>query len=186
MNDRRQALTTSAERFANGADTSAFAPTGPQIERLDDGSYRLTASTVVKQPRSTAFDFFADAANLDAITPPWLKFRILTLMPVEMGESTLIDYSLKLHALPVKWQSQIEDWRPGHEFTDVQVHGPYRSWRHTHRFESLDDHTTLVQDEVTYRVPGGRLIHGLFVRRDLVRIFRYRQQRLAELLGVAE
>ena len=142
----------------------------------------LTASTAVQSPLEKMFGFFAEAQNLNAITPPWLHFRILTPTPILMGEGTLIDYSLRLHALPVKWRSRIEDWVPGEKFTDVQVKGPYRAWRHEHLFDDAGNGTTLVKDRVTYQVPGGALIHRAFVRRDLLRIFNYRQQRVSELL----
>lgn len=154
----------------------------PSIESLPGGGYRLQASTVVHRPVDRTFEFFANAENLDAITPPWLQFRITTPLPIEMGEGTVIDYALKLHMFPVRWQSRIENWLPNSSFTDVQVLGPYRSWRHTHTFTELSSGLTLVKDKVVYRVPGGALVHRLVVRRDVLRIFRFRQKRLAELL----
>ena len=81
------------------------------------------------------FAFFADAHNLEAITPPWLGFRIVTPGPIEMRPGALIEYRLRLHRVPVRWLTRIETWEPGRRFVDVQVRGPYRLWHHTHEFE---------------------------------------------------
>jgi ligand-binding SRPBCC domain-containing protein len=119
------------------------------------------------------FDFFADAFRLEAITPPWLHFRVLTPRPIKMGVGLRIDYRLRLHGWPIRWQSQISTWNPPYEFVDEQVRGPYRYWHHRHAFEEVAE-GTLVRDEVHYAVPLGRIMHPLLVRRDLIRIFEFR------------
>jgi len=128
------------------------------------------------------FDFFADAENLEAITPPWLNFRILTPLPIVMDSGTLIDYQLRLHWIPIRWRTEIAEWEPPHQFVDQQLRGPYRLWRHTHTFEPTPD-GTLMTDTVEYSVPGGRLINRWFVEPDLNKIFAYRQQSLAKRLA---
>jgi ligand-binding SRPBCC domain-containing protein len=133
-------------------------------------------------PPESIFDFFADAANLEAITPPWLHFRILTPLPVVMDSGTLIDYQLRLHWIPIHWRTKIAEWDPPHRFVDQQLQGPYRLWRHTHTFEPTPD-GTLMTDTVEYSVPGGRLINRWFVEPDLNKIFAYRQQSLAKRLA---
>ncbi len=137
-------------------------------------------------PRSPeeAFAFFSDALNLEAITPPWLGFRVTTPGPIEMGVGALIEYRLRLHRWPIRWLTRIELWEPGRRFVDAQVAGPYRSWRHTHRFEPHDD-GTLMRDVVRYALPLGpigTLAHLAFVRRDLERIFDHRRGAIGRLL----
>ena len=132
-----------------------------------------------------AFGFFADASNLEAITPPWLRFRILTPQPVVVREGTLIDYRLTLHRVRVRWRTRIERWEPGRRFVDAQIEGPFALWQHTHTFEETSG-GTLIRDRVDYRMPLGalgRLAHGLLIGRDLERIFDYRRAAVAELLG---
>lgn len=132
-----------------------------------------------------AFEFFSDAFNLEAITPPWLHFKLLTDGPIAMGPGTLIEYRLRLHALPLRWLTRIESWDPGRSFADVQVRGPYRLWHHTHRFEAHAAGTSMC-DVVRYAVPlgaMGRLARALLVRRDLERIFDSRRDAVAALLG---
>jgi len=137
-------------------------------------------------PPQEVFPFFAEAANLEAITPPWLGFRVLGQRPGQMGPGTVIDYRLRLHGVPLRWQSEITVWEPPHRFVDVQRRGPYRLWEHEHLFLPRDN-GTLVQDSVRYAVPGGpgleSLLERLLVRPDLERIFAYRRQRLRQLLG---
>lgn len=131
------------------------------------------------------FPFFADALNLERITPPWLGFRVLVPGAIEMGPSTLIEYRLRLHRVPVRWLTRIEVWEPPHRFVDAQVHGPYRSWRHEHTFTAAPEGGTLMRDRVDYELPLGPLggaAHALFVRRDLERIFDYRRDAVASAL----
>ena len=131
------------------------------------------------------FEFYSDAANLEAITPPWLDFRIVTPRPIHMGPGTLIEYRLRLHGLPIRWLTRIEAWEPGRRFVDVQLRGPYRLWHHTHSFEPHRN-GTLVSDRVRYELPLGpigELAHRLQVRRDLKRIFDHRIHAVADRLG---
>lgn len=130
------------------------------------------------------FPFFADAGNLDAITSPWLHFHIITPRPVEMRAGTLIDYKLRVRGLPLRWRTLIKEWEPPHRFVDEQVRGPYRRWTHTHTFESRAD-GTLARDTVQYSVPLDFIAHPLFVRRDIERIFGYRQEALRGRFGGA-
>jgi ligand-binding SRPBCC domain-containing protein len=146
---------------------------------------RLEREQVVRRPLSEVFEFFVRAENLERITPPWLRFRMLTPEPIEMGVGTLIDYRLRLHGLPLRWTSRIELWEQEHRFVDEQLHGPYRFWRHLHEFVPVDG-GTCVRDRVEYALPLGPLgeLLGLpVVRRDLVRIFDYRRGTVARLLG---
>ena len=127
-----------------------------------------------------AFAFFADAHNLEAITPAWLRFRVVTPKPIVMRAEAQIQYRLRLHGVPIGWLSRIEIWEPGRRFVDLQVRGPYRLWHHTHSF-SPHPGGTAMRDLVRYALPLRGL--GRFVRRDLERIFDFRRDAVAELLG---
>jgi len=132
-----------------------------------------------------AFAFFADASNLEALTPPWLRFRILTPRPIAMEEGATIEYVLTTHRLPVRWRTEIVEWEPGRRFVDRQVEGPFRFWEHTHTFEERHE-GTLIRDTVLYRMPYGALgaiAHRIVVARDLERIFDYRRDAVGRLLG---
>ncbi len=131
------------------------------------------------------FAFFADARNLEAITPPLLRFRVVTPEPIAMGTGTLIHYRLRVHRIPVSWLTQITGWEPPYRFVDEQIKGPYALWHHTHTFEALDDGATLMRDLVRYRIgfgPLGALANALMVRRDVEAIFDYRAERIPDLL----
>lgn len=131
------------------------------------------------------FPFFQDAGNLEAITPPFLGFRVVTPRPIEMGPGALIEYRLRLHGVPVRWRTRIEAFDPPHMFADAQLSGPYRLWHHTHVFEPDGRGGTIMRDRVRYALPFGpfgALAHLLFVRRDLRRIFDFRQETVARRL----
>ena len=134
---------------------------------------------------AAVFPFFADAGNLEAITPPWLGFGIVTPRPIEMGVGTLIEYRLRLHGLPISWLTRIEAWEPGVRFVDMQLTGPYRLWHHTHEFEPDGAGGTIMRDTVRYALPYGPLgevARRLFVARDLRAIFDHRTRTVAARL----
>lgn len=134
-------------------------------------------------PRDEVFPFFADASNLERITPPWLRFRILSPLPIEMKVGARIDYRLRLRGVPIHWQSEITAWEPPHRFIDEQVRGPYRVWVHLHTFESRDG-GTVITDDVHYAVLGGRLVEAWLVRPDLERIFGFREREIRAHFGM--
>ncbi len=133
-------------------------------------------------PRGEVFAFFADPANLEALTPPWLRFEVLTPRPLPRGEGALFNYRIWVRGLPIQWRTLIETFEPGETFVDRQIAGPYALWHHTHRFEDLPDGGTRMTDQVRYRVGWGFLgwiATALWVRRDIQRIFEFRKQVLA-------
>ena len=133
------------------------------------------------------FGFFADARNLEAITPPLLRFHVVTPAPIVMGAGTRIRYRLRVRGVPLSWLTEITAWEPPHRFVDEQLDGPYALWHHTHTFER-DGDETIMRDVVRYRIGFGALgslADALLVRRDLERIFDYRAERVPRLLDAA-
>jgi ligand-binding SRPBCC domain-containing protein len=149
--------------------------------------YTLTTWQWFPLPRDVVFPFFADARNLERITPDLLRFRVLTPEPIAMRPGALIDYRLSLRGLPMRWRTEITTWEPPLRFEDRQISGPYRQWLHTHLFEEADGGTT-VRDEVRYRLRGPDLltrpINSLLVQPDVSRIFQFRHGALERALGV--
>lgn len=125
------------------------------------------------------FPFFADATNLQELTPPWLHFHIVTPPPIAMGEGILIDYRLRIRGIPVRWRTRIKIWEPPHRFVDEQLQGPYRQWIHEHTFEAREG-GTLTRDVVHYAVPLDSLIHRWLVHPDIEKIFQFRREMLSK------
>ena len=152
------------------------------------GHHVLRREQRLPGPPAAVFPFFADAGNLEAITPAWLAFRIVTPRPIEMHVGALIEYRLRLHGVPVSWLTRIEEWdadpvRP--HFVDAQLTGPYRLWHHTHEFEPDGLGGTVMRDTVRYTLPFGPLgevARRLFVARDLEAIFDHRERCVAARL----
>ena len=147
-------------------------------------TFELTSEVLLPRPLAEVFPFFADARNLEKLTPPWLRFRVLTPGRIDMRRSATIDYRLRLRGVPIRWRSEITAWEPPFRFVDEQRRGPYRLWIHEHRFEERAGRT-LASDHVRYAVPGGRLVDRLLVRPDLERIFEYRRDALRSVFGPA-
>ena len=149
-------------------------------------TYILQRSQIINRSKSETFDFFSDAFNLERITPPFLRFKILTPPPIVMEKGQLIEYQLSLFGVPFKWKTIIEEWSPEPHFVDRQLKGPYSLWHHTHTFEEVGNGRILMKDIVRYRIPFGPfgiIAHWLFVERMLNKIFDYRAVTTAELLN---
>ncbi|MBI1346513.1 CDP-paratose 2-epimerase [bacterium] len=146
------------------------------------GAYQLQTELWLPRPIHEVFNFFSDAGNLEAITPPWLHFQVLTPRPIRMAAGTLIEYRLRLHGFPLYWRTEIAVWEPPYRFVDQQLRGPYQLWHHLHTFEEQNG-GTLCRDVVDYAFFGGPIVHALLVKRDLVQIFDYRCERMKQLLG---
>ncbi len=145
----------------------------------------LEREQVIHGALEQVFAFFADAQNLEAITPPWLAFEVLTPAPLEMHAGALIAYRMRLHGVPVGWLTEIERWQPPVELVDRQLRGPYLLWHHTHTFRACAQ-GTLMRDRVRYALPLGllgRVAHAAFVRRDLERIFDFRGEEISRMLA---
>lgn len=150
--------------------------------------YTLRREQWIRRPINEVFAFFADARNLETITPPWLGFEIVSMSTRTVSEGTVIHYRLRLHGLPIRWRTEILEWNPPLGFVDDQTQGPYKQWRHTHRFEAHGDRTKMI-DEVQYSLPFGvlgRIVHALKVRADVSRIFDYRLMQIDALFGRPE
>ncbi len=147
--------------------------------------YSLQRTAVFRKPVKEVFHFFSQAHNLARVSPPWLNFRILTAAPIEMRTGTQIDYEIRLHGIPIRWQTRITLWEPPHRFVDTQSKGPYKSWVHEHRFEPENGGTRMT-DTVIYSLRGGPfapLLHKYFVQKDLKKIFEYREVIFKELFS---
>jgi len=144
----------------------------------------LTRKLTLDLPREQIFEFFADAGNLERITPPQLNFHISTPHPIKIEKGTLIDYKLKLRGFSLTWRTQITEWNPPVSFTDAALKSPYKQWIHRHVFTELEKNKTLIEDEVKYRLPFapfGDLAH-FFVQKELNSIFDFRQKKVLEML----
>ena len=146
--------------------------------------YTLKRRQAIAQPRREVFKFFEKPENLEKITPGSVGFHILTPRPINMKAGTVLDYTIRVIGIPVRWTTLISDYDPPIQFRDVSLRGPYSFWHHTHTFEETEQGTVMT-DEVRYALPFGpigRLVHALFVRRQLNHIFDYRAEIIRDML----
>jgi ligand-binding SRPBCC domain-containing protein len=143
----------------------------------------LERRQIIERPREEVFEFFADAGNLERITPPELNFKIITAQPIDIKQGAFIDYKLKLRGIPITWKTEITGWSPPHDFTDTALESPYKQWIHLHTFEENENGETVMQDLVRYRLPFeplGDLAHW-YVKKELKYIFDYRYKVIEEI-----
>ena len=149
----------------------------------DQPGHRLVTEQWVPQPVDKVFEFFSDPKNLELLTPGFLHFKIVKVSHPQAQEGTVVDYRLKLHSVPLRWQSRITDWVPGKRFSDIQTRGPYTFWHHIHEFyESRGG--TVIRDNVTYKLPGwvpGDMLAHSYVKKDLEKIFIFRRKQVEKL-----
>ena len=152
---------------------------------MADKTYTLSFAQHVPRPLAEVFDFFSRAENLEVLTPPWLNFKILGVKPQPVQQGTLINYSLRVHGIPLHWTSEIVEWEPPHRFVDLQLRGPYRLWRHEHRFEAKDG-GTLISDTVNLALPLGvlgQIAYKIKVKTDVQEIFNFRENKIRSLFS---
>ena len=152
---------------------------------MADKTYTLFFEQQVARPRPEVFDFFSRAENLEVLTPPWLNFKILDVKPQPVQQGTLINYSLRVHGVPLRWTSEIIEWEPPHHFVDLQLRGPYKLWRHEHRFEERDG-GTLISDTINLALPLGllgQLAYKIKAKSDIEEIFTFRKEKIRALFG---
>ena len=148
--------------------------------------YTLNKEQKVQKNILDVFDFFSKPENLAILTPKRMGFTILTPSPIEMKEGTLIDYTVKIMCIPIRWRTLITKYAPPNIFIDQQLKGPYSMWHHTHTFEKINDKETLIKDTITYGVPFGfigNIVNFLYIKKDLEFIFSYRKQKIEEIFS---
>lgn len=145
----------------------------------------LEREQIIQRPREEVFEFFADAGNLERITPPELNFQIITPQPIDVKKGALIDYQLKLRGLPITWKTEITQWNPPFDFVDTALKSPYKQWIHLHTFEETGENETTMRDIVRYRLPLEPLgdVAHFYVKNELKYIFDYRYKVIEEIFG---
>ena len=147
-------------------------------------TFQLIKTQVINSPMDDVFDFFSKPENLKTITPAKLSFNILTPTPIVMEKGTVIDYTIRLFLIPIHWRTLITKYNPPYEFVDEQIKGPYNFWHHTHKFKKVDGGVE-ISDKVIYSIPMGiigRVLHYLWIKRDLEKIFSHRKEEIENIL----
>jgi len=149
--------------------------------------YRIERAQIINTNLHVAWDFLSNPNNLNRITPESMQFKVSSELPAEIYAGLLIEYKIRLPLLGQQtWLSEIKYVNSGHSFVDEQRMGPYKFWYHYHSIEAVDQGVCF-KDQICYQLPGApfdRLVHALYVKKQLATVFDYRCQRLAELLEV--
>lgn len=156
------------------------------LPRADESMEFFQTQQFVQAPRSKVFEFFSQAENLEKLTPEFLNFKIAFKSAEKIEKGSEIEYQLKVHGVPLKWKTLIEEFKAPDRFVDTALKSPYQTWHHTHLFEELG-HGTLITDRVIYKLPvgyAGWLVGGAFVKSDLNAIFDFRRAQVAEIFKI--
>ncbi|MEM7647501.1 MAG: DUF1731 domain-containing protein, partial [Pseudomonadota bacterium] len=154
-----------------------------RVPQLKGAERKLIFEQWIPKPKDEIFPFFAEARNLEQITPPSLNFKILDVSSDTVQKGTIINYKLRIDGIPIRWRTLIKDWNPPHIFSDNQEKGPYKKWYHVHYFEDMAG-GTLMTDQVNMVLPMGLLGYAMAswkVLRDVKNIFKYRKEVVKKL-----
>tara|TARA_Y100001970_G_C13808702_1_gene638856 strand:- start:81 stop:539 length:459 start_codon:yes stop_codon:yes gene_type:complete len=148
--------------------------------------YSLHFKQTINRPIEEVFDFFSKPENLSRITPKKLNFKILTPTPIKMMKGQIIDYTIRLIGFQIHWRTLITDYNPPYSFIDQQIKGPYTIWHHKHTFKKIANGVE-IYDNITYSIPFGiigRILHYVWIQKDLENIFRYRKKVINEIFNM--
>jgi hypothetical protein len=130
-------------------------------------------------PPAEAFAWHARPGALERLTPPWAPVIVLERQGgIETGGRVVLAVPV-LGPLRTRWVAEHEGWEAGRQFRDVQVSGPFASWRHTHRFTSDGEGGCWLEDAIEWDLPlgaVGRLVAGGATRRRLAALFAHRHR----------
>jgi ligand-binding SRPBCC domain-containing protein len=150
------------------------------------GIYSLQVKQELQLNREEAWNFFSDPANLSLITPPKMAFIITNDVQDTIYPGQIISYRIRiLPFLKTNWVTEITHVQVGDYFIDEQKSGPYSMWHHEHSFKETG-RGIRVYDRVFYKVPFGlfgRILHTLFIKKQLSTIFSFRYQKLNSLFN---
>jgi ligand-binding SRPBCC domain-containing protein len=141
--------------------------------------------TPMPVPAEELFRWHAEPGTLRRLTPPWETVEVVG-PDAGLAAGQQVELRVRFGPFALPWKARIVEVVPGRSFTDVQVKGPFASWRHTHRMVPTGPAASYLEDRVVYALPGwapGRWVAGRLVRRKLERLFDYRHQTTAAALG---
>lgn len=154
--------------------------------RSHAGIFTLEVKQALPISLEEAWAFFSSPENLAKITPSHMGFRITSGTPERMFPGQIITYKVSpFKGFTTSWVTEITQVCDRKFFIDQQRFGPYRMWHHEHHFEEQDG-GVLMTDRVSYKLPFGffgEIAHWLFVKKQLHKIFAYREQALRSLFG---
>ncbi len=149
--------------------------------------YDLKFTQVLPVSIQTAWEFFSNPANLQAITPKNMGFSIISKHhgdKVYAGQ--IIEYTVKpVLGIPLYWMTEITQVVPEKYFIDEQRFGPYSLWHHQHHFKEVAGGVEMT-DIIHYKIPGwilGDIANALFVKQQLKSIFDYRFEAVEKRFG---
>ena len=136
----------------------------------------ITSSVQIDAPIDRVFYFHNDTSNLLKITPPNIKVSIESMGTPGLGYEVILKVR-QFGLFTMRWHVKIIEYEPPTLMTDIQISGPFRSWKQTRTLRDVDGSTELT-DSVAYEPPFGflgRLANMLVIRREITKMFAYRQ-----------
>jgi len=149
--------------------------------------HRITTTQNLPVKLDKAWAFFSSPKNLATITPDALNFKILSGADKKIFPGQIIQY--KVNPLPIftsTWVTEITYVQDQKYFVDEQRYGPYEFWHHKHFFKAIENGTQII-DVVDFKVSFGwlgRKLSNQLIKRELKKIFTYRNDKLIGLFGV--
>lgn len=148
--------------------------------------YQLRSKQILPISMEKAWEFLSNPKNLQIITPSHMGFHILSGADKSMYPGQIIHYLVKpFPFVTTKWVTEITHVKEGSYFVDEQRFGPYALWHHKHFLKQVEDGVEM-EDVIDYKLPFGVLgkwVHPFLVKKQLLKIFIYREKKLSSLFG---
>jgi ligand-binding SRPBCC domain-containing protein len=149
--------------------------------------YQLTKTQKLPTTINDIWEFISSPVNLKEITPDYMGFNITSNTGMEkMYPGMIITYKVSpILGIKLDWMTEITHMKEYQYFVDEQRIGPYSMRHHQHKIEPIEG-GVLMTDIITYQPPLGiigSIAQNLFIKRQLQKIFDYREFALEKRFG---
>ncbi len=138
---------------------------------------------IVNEDIEKVWQFYTDIKHLEIISPKKLNLKIITTtnQKITLGQESTI--SAKIIILRI-WHSKIIFFQK-YEYIDEMLTGPFKKWKHFHKFNQIRENETEVIDEVEFDLPYGIFgkVISIYVNQKLKKIFEHRKDETIKYLN---
>lgn len=139
---------------------------------------QFVKESIIKAAPERVFAFHELPDAFERLMPPWENAKIIQKADItKIGSQAIVEMKV-LGLFPAKWVAEHTKYDPPRMFEDVQISGPFKSWRHDHIVKPHDE-GAILRDEIHYEPPFwifGALAAPFAIVPKLEKMFAYRHE----------